>query len=191
MAKTRRSQRRDKLRQELWPDADDEMWHGPRKERGWSAVPRTLSAVLAALDDRRVRRELDLTRVYVDVWTRSFDEGLVEVPDEVEAAFLCGFSKRRVRSWRERIARLAELGFIRVFKVGIHDVGAIGIVHPNIAMTRLKKQGLVDDALWSEYVKLLDACAGTAPLPPEDVAALFDPPEVRVPSLAIKVEKAS
>ncbi len=174
MAKTRRSQRRDTLRQELWPNGEAEMWRGPRRETGWSGVPRTLSAILAALDEPRVRGPLDLTRVYVDVWTRAFDEGLVEVADEVEAAFLCGFSKRRVRSWRERIHKLAELGFIRVFRVGIHDIGAIGLVHPHIAMTRLKKKGLMADALWSQYLKLLDACAGSSPLPPEDAAEALE-----------------
>ncbi|WP_242352358.1 MULTISPECIES: hypothetical protein [unclassified Anaeromyxobacter] len=140
------------------------------KEKGWSAVPRTLSVVLCALQDRDVRGAVDLSRVYVDLWTRTFDEGLIEIPDEAEAAWLSGFAKNRTRSWRERVRHLERLGFIKVFSDAVHDIAAIGLIHPHIAMMRLRRQGRVNDGIWALYTKKLDAAAGSAPVPPEDEA---------------------
>lgn len=150
------------------------MWRGPGKEKGWSAIPRTLSVILCALQEPELRGVLDLSRVYVDLWTRAFDEGLIEIHDEAEAAWGSGFAKGRTRSWRERVRQLAEVGFIRVFSDAVHDIAAIGLIHPHIAMTRLRRAGKVSDGVWALYMKKLDAGGGSAPTPPEDATDLSE-----------------
>ncbi len=139
MGQSRSSRRRQELREQLWKDGASEMWKGVN-EKGWFAAPRYLSVVLAILDDKELRGDQDLGRVYLDLWTRSYEEGVVEVTTEADHALLCGFPNR-VRSWRDRVRKLEALGLVKVFAAGASDFAFIGMVHPHVALQRLRRDG--------------------------------------------------
>jgi hypothetical protein len=82
-----------------------------------------------------------------------------------------------------------------VFSDAVHDIAFIGLVHPHIAMTRLRRRGKVSDAVWALYSKKLDAAGGSVPPLPEDdasVDALLDAPahETKSPDAEAASKKA-
>lgn len=128
-----------------------------RDERGWGTVPRTLGLIgtlIKHLGDR-----LDASRVFLDLWFRNFDDGLIEVQDEVAFAAACGYARnqRGVRTWRQGMALLEELGFIRVKPKGLKKYGYVLLVHPNDAVERLKEAGdpPIPDWWWGLFTELL------------------------------------
>ena len=65
----------------------------------------------------------------------------MEIGNEQDVANGCGFASgtRAVRSWRERITVLANLGFIEVHGKGTRDFAYVLMLHPHDAVARLKK----------------------------------------------------
>src|ERR1700688_711674 len=69
----------------------------------------------------------DISRVYFDLWCRQMDDSFIDVTDEESFAYSSGFATtgRNIRSWRERIDVLRELGFISVQPNGSRKFGYI------------------------------------------------------------------
>jgi hypothetical protein len=129
------------VRDELWPGA--EILHFDRRQDvGFTTIPRTLSLVCTLIRHLTSKSEGDATRVYLDLWARSYDEGLVDVVDETEMALSCGYApgKRAVRSWRERMDQLEELGFILVKPKPSRRHGHVLILHPHDVVERLRRE---------------------------------------------------
>ena len=146
------AERREDLRKSLWPESDTEVWNR-KKEKGFCTIPRTLSLTMTLIDD--LLKGKDASHVYLDIWCRSFDEGLVEVSDEEAFAFSSGYtsSRRSVRTWRERIEFLNQMGFIRVHPHGNRKFGYFMLRHPHLVIKELKVQGKIPDQWWAAYVK--------------------------------------
>src|SRR6266404_6012226 len=103
--------RRRQLRDGFWPDEAGKLWHRTTED-GYSTVPRTLPLVMTLIDELKDKGK-DIARVYFDLWCRQIDDSFVEVTDEESFAYSSGFTTtgRNVRSWRERIEMLRDLGF--------------------------------------------------------------------------------
>lgn len=93
--------------------------------------------------------------VYFDFWMRAFDEGTVKVTHEAELAYSSGYrGKRAVRTWREHVLKLQELGFIRVKPNGINEIGHVLIINPLLVCSNLKSQGnSLPHEWWSAFVQ--------------------------------------
>src|SRR5256885_16292329 len=106
--------RRQDLRNNLWPGEAEKLWHRTTED-GYSTIPRTLPLVMTLIDELKGKGR-DISRVYFDLWCRQMDDCFVEVTDEETFAYSSGYSTpgRNVRSWRERIEMLRELGFISI-----------------------------------------------------------------------------
>jgi hypothetical protein len=100
---------------------------------------------------------MNSSRVYFDLWGRAFDESFVEVWDEEAFAFSSGFCSpgRNVRSWRERVKRLKDLGFVEVAPNGSRKFGYILLPDPNKVVRQLYKEGRVPAPWWGAYTKRL------------------------------------
>ncbi|MCH8951826.1 MAG: hypothetical protein IID49_06865 [Proteobacteria bacterium] len=131
----------------VWRDADDVIWHR-KSETGFCTIPRTLS--LAATLIKHLGNRIDASRVFIDLWTRNFDDGLVVINDPEAMAASCGYARggRGVRTWRQAIHLLEELGFIRLEAKGTRTYGYVLLLHPNDAVERLREKGVVPD--WCE-----------------------------------------
>ena len=170
------SQRRGEQRERLAPGSGEIVW--PQAgEDGWGKTPRTMSIILRILGEKAVSGDADLVGTYLDLWDRNMGEGLVELRSDAEHACVAGFGQSRgPRTWRERLDRLADLGFVQVHPRGPVKYGYIIIVHPHRAVRGLRDQGLVPDELWNLLVERAEAVGADMDLlrdrPPAEVVRL-------------------
>jgi hypothetical protein len=167
-------QRREQIREQRWPEAGDRIWKGTQ-EKGWWPAPRVLPLLLHLTKDKKIVGNKDCSRVYLELLSRDFGQGLVEIRDEDEHAFCAGYTGNRARrSWQERMRLLAKNGFIEIAAKGNRAIGYVLIVHPARVATKLRGERKVTEQWWEMLQQqLIDSGAG----------ALDDPlslPELRV-----------
>lgn len=160
--------RRLALRQEFWPEINEKMLWNRRAFNGFTYIPRTLPIIILALNNRAKKR---LGDVYLDLWCRSFDDMVIDVRDEHEAAFSSGFSgSRGIAAWRERIAGLEELGFIRCARNLSHGLRYVLLLDPHPVMEELNGRDVISPDIYDSYRHLmLQIGARDAELNTEDV----------------------
>ncbi len=154
-AKLSHSERRIALREELWPGSQNQIWSA--KEDGFCSMPRTVPLIATLISELTPR--IDPARVYVDLWARNFNEGIVEVTSEADMAACCGFASGTptVRSWQERMAAIEHLGFIKVTRKGTRKFGYVLMLHPHDCVQNLKQSGVrkIPDWWWDLYTSRL------------------------------------
>jgi hypothetical protein len=145
--------RRQELRDNLWPGESELLWHRTTED-GYSTVPRTLPLVMTLIDELKEKGR-DISRVYFDLWCRQMDDSFIDVTDEESFAYSSGFTTpgRNIRSWRERIDVLWELGFIRVQPNGSRKFGYILLRHPHRVVLELKEKKKISDPWWGAFSK--------------------------------------
>jgi tRNA (guanine37-N1)-methyltransferase len=98
-----KSARRLKLRALMWPHSKALIFPSAG-EKGWNKSPRTLPLILGLIQMKSLSGDLDPSGAYLDLLSRTYDEGFIVLANEKEHAACAGFSgQRAVRSWRERI----------------------------------------------------------------------------------------
>ncbi|WP_221624395.1 hypothetical protein [Burkholderia cenocepacia] len=110
--------RRKRLRDNLWPDLDeDDLWL--RKNRvGFTTIPRTITLIGRILDQMS-GKGAPVMGAYLTLWCWVFDEGFVEIRTPRELAYESGFAGPRAEAtWRTRMRKLEELGIISI-KAGL------------------------------------------------------------------------
>ena len=107
------SERRRQLRISLWPDlTENSLWLRTQRS-GFTTIPRAMPLIGQILDQVS-GKGFPLLSTYLTLWCWVFDEGIVEVRNPREFAYEAGFSGPRAEvTWRNRMKRLEELGFIR------------------------------------------------------------------------------
>jgi len=104
-------ERQLKLRADLWPKLDEDRLWSRKKHKGFTTVPRTLPLIMQCLDD--MSKRTPVSRTYLDLWCRMFDESFLSLSKADEMAYSSGFTgERAVTTWRDRLRRLEGLGFI-------------------------------------------------------------------------------
>lgn len=128
--------RRTTLRQQLWPDIKDEMLWLRKQRTGFTTIPRSLPLIGQILDQHS-GKGFPLSSVYLTLWCWVYDEGIVEIRSPRELAHEAGFSGPRAEStWRTRMKRLVDFGFIRA-KAGLAgDYQYVVLLNP---MQRIKE----------------------------------------------------
>ena len=145
----RAAQRRARVRDNLWNQAKD-YWPQPNSV-GWCKLSKITPLALLILEEAVECK--GATRVYLDLLTRNFNEGIVERINESEAALLSGFSgASKERGWKKCILLLDKFGFIRIAKVGSDKLGVIFIIDPVEVIKNLHTQGVVSDELWNLFI---------------------------------------
>ncbi len=148
MAQTAGTDRRTQLKMRYWNK--DAAWDGTAN--GWFKGPRTLPLVLALLADKKLTEGRDVSRVYLELLARHMDAGVVEIGNEGDHAYACGYSgTRAIRTWHERMQLLEKLGFIKTKQVGNQRYRLVLMVDPFVAVVSLRKQQKVADAWWEAY----------------------------------------
>lgn len=107
------SQKQQALRATLWPSLEtNQLWL--RNERdGFTTIPRTMPLMLQIMDHLSKGKPVSTT--YFELWCRAYDECFVVLNKPLELAFHSGFMGQRAQlSWKDRINKLAELGFIDI-----------------------------------------------------------------------------
>src|SRR5690242_4181638 len=100
------SERLQKVREEFWPGADP--WTGAAGiDDGWCKMPRTLPLILSLMREKSLSGKGDPSSVYVELLSRQFGDGVVEIQNPAEHAHAAGYtSKRGERTWEEHMKTL-------------------------------------------------------------------------------------
>ena len=149
------SERLQNVRLEFWPDAD--AWTGAANiDDGWFKAPRTLPLILSLIRDKKLTPKGDPTNVYIELLSRQFGDGIVEIQNQAEHAYAAGYTSRRgERTWEEHMHLLESLGFIKIKGVGPNPFKYVLIVHPSTAIHELQQKGMVSQE-WMDVYK--DRC---------------------------------
>jgi hypothetical protein len=134
------AKRQLELRDRLWPGVETKwLWH--RKERnGFVTIPRCMSLICAIIDDLTPGQPA--SGVYLDVWTRAFDESFVTLSKSREMAFHSGFvGQRAERTWKHRMRQLADLGFLDIKPGPSGPISYALIKNPYLVIKELKTVG--------------------------------------------------
>ena len=111
----------------------------------------------------------DPSSVYLDLWSRGFDEGIVTIRDDAECAYASGYTgTRATRSWRERIDLLQQLGFIETKAAHNREYAHVLLLDPIMFCAQLRKTGEVPDEWWNTFVGRAQEI-GASILSPEDL----------------------
>lgn len=149
------------LRDKFWPGvADDALWL--RKERtGFTTIPRTMT-IIGRIMDQLSGKGFPLFGTYLALWCRVYDEAFVEIRNDREMAFESGFSGNRGEvTWRTRMRKLKELGFIDI-KSGIaSDLQYVLILNPIKVIAKIyESQKLTEDQAYGALLaRLVDVGA--------------------------------
>ena len=115
-------------------------------EKGFSRIPRTLSLLAVLMKRPELSGNRDPSSVYVELHTRHLGEGVVELTHEADHAFASGYTgNRAIRTWRDRMRLLEQLGFIRIMSKPGRKLGYALLVHPSLAVTHIKDAGKIDE----------------------------------------------
>lgn len=149
MPQTAGADRRTQLKEHYWPE--DAAWNGAGM--GWFKGPRTLPLILALLSDKNLTAGRDIAGVYLELLSRHFDGGVIEMGNEADHAYAAGYTgSRAIRTWHERMMVLQELGFIKSKHVGNQRYKLVFVVDPLVAINKLRVAGKVADSWWEAYL---------------------------------------
>lgn len=135
------AEQQEKLRDSLWPNlAAQELWHHDRSD-GWLNVPRALPIVLRIMD-MLADKGKPVSATYLDLWCRTFNNSFVIASHPREMAYFSGFTGERAEhTWRTRIRKLVDLGFIRTAEGATGKEHYILILNPfRVILGHIKKK---------------------------------------------------
>lgn len=158
------AERRLKLRDSLFREPGSRVWDRKTND-GFFTAPRLLPYVLGLI--RNLSPKGDPASVYFDLWSRAFDEGIATITDEGAAAFASGYTgPRAIRTWRERVALLAEMGFIETAAAGNRQFAYVLIVNPLEVICTLRRESpeKVPDAFWNAFIARAQEVGASLPI---------------------------
>lgn len=141
-------QRQLEAREKLWPGVTSrELWY--RKERdGFATVPRLIPLIMNIMDEL-AGKGTPVGQTYLELWCRLHDEGFLTLNRPEEMAFHTGFTgQRAVRTWKERVRKLRDLGFIDVKEGPIGELSYALVWNPLHILKRAYLNGLVPERKW-------------------------------------------
>ncbi len=139
-------------RKKLWPNLSDDMLWSMDNE-GWVALPRLMPLMMSIMDDLS-GKGVPVSRTYLELWTRiRIEESFVALNRPEEMAFHAGFEgQRALRTWKDRMNRLANLGFIGVMPGPLGDLSFAVIYNPYHVIKRAYLAKHVHENKWQALV---------------------------------------
>jgi hypothetical protein len=108
------AKRKIELREKLWPGVTNEHLWDRKNRDGFATIPRTLPLMLTIMNDLADSGK-PVGPVYLELWSRLRDEGFLSLNSPQEMAFASGHTgQRAMYTWRDRISKLRDLGFLDV-----------------------------------------------------------------------------
>lgn len=139
------------LRAKLWPNLSDEMLWGMDNE-GWVALPRIMPLMMSIMDDLS-EKGFPVSRTYLELWSRLREEQFLTLNRPEEMAFHAGFEgQRALRTWKDRIQRLSNLGFIGLVPGPLGDLSYAVVYNPYHVIKRAYLAGDVQERKWQALV---------------------------------------
>jgi hypothetical protein len=144
MAKTRSILKRQlEARSKIWPDVTNVMLWDRTERDGFATVPRALPLIMNIMDGLS-GKGFPVGQTYFEMWCRLYDELFLTLNRPEEMAFYAGFTgQRAVRTWKDRVKRLADLGFIDLKSGPLGDMSYAIFFNPYHVIKRAYLKGLV------------------------------------------------
>jgi hypothetical protein len=152
---TRRQQviaeRQIQIRSKLWPNLEEGMlWD--IKHDGWAAVPRLMPLMMSIMDDLS-GKGFPVGQTYFEMWCRLREEYFLTLNRPEEMAFHAGFEgQRALRTWKDRVNRLAKLGFIELREGPLGELSYAVFYNPYHLIKRAHLNGDVQERKWHALV---------------------------------------
>jgi hypothetical protein len=120
---------------------------------GWVALPRLMPLMLSIMDDLS-GKGFPVSRTYLELWSRiRIEESFLALNRPEEMAFHAGFEgQRALRTWRDRMQRLAKLGFIGVRPGPLGELSYVVINNPYHIIKRAYLANQVHENKWQALV---------------------------------------
>lgn len=139
------------IRAKLWPEINPKMLWGMDSD-GWVAVPRLMPLMMSIMDDLS-GKGYPVSRTYLEMWARLRDEQFLTLNRPEEMAFHAGFEgQRALRTWKDRVQRLANLGFIGLKPGPLGDSSYAVFFNPYHVVKRAYLDGNVQERKWQALV---------------------------------------
>ena len=155
-AATRRMKMAERARQQKdlhFPDVhEDWLWHRTRND-GFTTIPRTMPLIMEAAD--ALSGGQPTGQVLLTLWCRAPDHALVTIESPQVFAAESGFNGLRAAdSWRRRMRKLMELGFIAAKPGASGDFHYVLLLNPHWVIER--RQKWTKDIPTSIYNRLIE-----------------------------------
>lgn len=140
------------LREKFWPGVTEKnLWDRQHRD-GFGTIPRAMPQMLSIMNDLAEKGQ-PVGSTYLELWCRLGDESFLNLNRPHEMASAAGFGgQRAVYTWRDRLSKLRELGFID-FKDGPAGEFSYGLFwNPYHVIRRHYDGGRVSDAKWQALV---------------------------------------
>lgn len=142
------------LRQELWPNIDEDLLWSRKRHAGFVNIPRTMPHLAQIMDQLSNRQPVSST--YLALWCHLFDESIVIIRDPNSMAFEAGYAGQRAdATWKKKMAILDDLGFIQS-KPGPHGpFNFVLVLHPHKVVKKLydEKKGLIRADTYNAFIQ--------------------------------------
>jgi hypothetical protein len=134
-------------RKRIFGEVDHEVWD--KSSKGFVAIPRVMPLMMILAGQLHSKAKGNAGRVYLDLWTRSFDAGFLKITDEDSAVYSAGYmGERGLRTWREHMKELTGNGFIRVAANGNKQFAYVLLMNPYLVVARKLAAGDLTDSAW-------------------------------------------
>lgn len=146
------SERRKELRNALWPEVKDKQLWLRTQRVGFTTIPRTMPLIGQILDQLS-GKGFPLFSTYLTLWCWVFDEGLVEIRNPRELAHEAGFGGPRAEAtWRNRMRRLEDLGFIKTKQGLAGDFQYVLLLNPLLRIKELHLGGEISEIFYNALI---------------------------------------
>lgn len=144
-------QRQLDARAKIWPDLNpDEVWR--LENEGWVALPRLMPLMMSIMDEMS-GKGYPVSRTYLELWSRLREEQFLTLNRPEEMAFHAGFEgQRSLRTWKDRMQRLNDLGFISLQDGPLGPFSHAVVYNPYYVIKRAQLNGKVSDRKWQALI---------------------------------------
>ena len=154
-SQTRRLKMSERAQQQLalhFPDVPETLLWRRKSNDGFTTVPRPLPIAMQAID--ATSKGAPAGHSLFCLWARAPDNPLVIVENPATFAAETGFTgERATDTWRKRMRRLRELGFIRTKPGPSGEFHFILLLNTNIAVELMRRTGQVQDGLYGRFIE--------------------------------------
>jgi hypothetical protein len=143
--------RQKEARSKLWPElSETQLWS--MDNDGWVALPRLMPLMMSIMDDLS-GKGFPVGRTYLELWARLREEQFLTLNRPEEMAFHAGFEgQRALRTWKDRVQRLADMGFIGLKSGPLGDLSYAVFYNPYHIIKRAHLGGKVQERKWQALI---------------------------------------
>jgi hypothetical protein len=133
--------------------ANEPVFNPPKS--GWIKAPRSLPLLMSLISSKKVSGGRDPSSVYLELLSRRWDSGMVEINNEAEHAYASGYTGRRgLRTWRERMALLENVGLILTKGNSLQRYRHVLLLDPDHGVATIKRIRGAVTAEWLEQYEM-------------------------------------